>query len=134
MKALSIQQPWAWAILAAGKDIENRTWPTKFRGWFLIHASKTIDPDGYEFLATLYPSESNKIEKGGIIGVAKLVDCVTASKSKWFDGPFGFVLAHAMPINYYECRGHLGFFNIDLPAKIRKIIRDKVFVNTFEEI
>ena len=32
MKALSIRQPWAWAIINAGKDIENRQWPTKFRG------------------------------------------------------------------------------------------------------
>ena len=28
MKALSIRQPWAWAILHAGKDIENRDWRT----------------------------------------------------------------------------------------------------------
>jgi hypothetical protein len=26
MKALSIKQPWVWAILNVGKDIENRTW------------------------------------------------------------------------------------------------------------
>lgn len=26
--ALSIRQPWAWAILHAGKDIENRDWHT----------------------------------------------------------------------------------------------------------
>lgn len=24
--ALSVRQPWAWAIIHAGKDIENRTW------------------------------------------------------------------------------------------------------------
>lgn len=29
MKALSLTQPMAWAIFH-GKDIENRTWPTKF--------------------------------------------------------------------------------------------------------
>lgn len=40
MKALSIRQPWAWMILHAGKDIENREWPTRFRGRVLIHASK----------------------------------------------------------------------------------------------
>lgn len=32
MKALSIRQPWAWLILHAGKDIENRVWQTRFRG------------------------------------------------------------------------------------------------------
>ena len=32
MKALSIHQPWAWAILNAGKTVENRTWSTNYQG------------------------------------------------------------------------------------------------------
>jgi hypothetical protein len=40
MKALSLRQPWAWAIVHAGKRIENRTWNTSLRGDFLIHAAK----------------------------------------------------------------------------------------------
>lgn len=51
MKCLSIRQPWAWAILYAGKDIENRTWFTYHRGPFLLHASKTYDDEGHDFLA-----------------------------------------------------------------------------------
>ncbi len=39
MKTLSLRQPWAWAILHAGKRIENRGWNTHYRGDFLIHAS-----------------------------------------------------------------------------------------------
>jgi len=31
MKALSIRQPWAWLIIAGHKDIENRSWGTKYR-------------------------------------------------------------------------------------------------------
>lgn len=41
MKALSVCQPWAHAILALGKNVENRSWPTSYRGPLLIHASKT---------------------------------------------------------------------------------------------
>jgi hypothetical protein len=41
MKALSIHQPWTWAILNAGKTVENRRWSTSQRGPLLIHASKT---------------------------------------------------------------------------------------------
>ena len=48
MKALSIRQPWAWMILYAGKDIENREWPTRFRGRVLIHASKGMTHDEWE--------------------------------------------------------------------------------------
>ena len=28
MKAITVMQPWAWAIFHAGKSIENRTWRT----------------------------------------------------------------------------------------------------------
>ena len=40
MKTLSIKQPFAELILQGRKKIELRKWNTKFRGEFLIHASK----------------------------------------------------------------------------------------------
>jgi hypothetical protein len=39
MKALTVQQPWAWAIFN-GKNIENRTQLWKYRGPLAIHAGK----------------------------------------------------------------------------------------------
>ena len=50
MKALSIKQPWAWAIIHAGKNVENRTWATSYRGPLLIHAGKTFDHEGYQWI------------------------------------------------------------------------------------
>lgn len=49
MKALSIRQPWAWAILNAGKRTENREWkyPAKYRGPVLIHAAAGCTRDEY---------------------------------------------------------------------------------------
>jgi len=47
LPVLSIRQPWAWAIVHAGKDIENRNWPTRFRGRFLIHAAKGCTREEY---------------------------------------------------------------------------------------
>jgi len=43
--ALSVRQPWAWAIIHAGKDIENRSWQAvnhglRQRGRIAIHAAK----------------------------------------------------------------------------------------------
>lgn len=35
---LSVQQPWAWLIVAGYKTIENRTWRTNYRGRIAIHA------------------------------------------------------------------------------------------------
>jgi hypothetical protein len=45
VKALSIRQPWVWAIVHAGKDIENRTWWTPYRGPVLIHAANAAAQD-----------------------------------------------------------------------------------------
>jgi hypothetical protein len=49
MKAISIRAPWAWAILHAGKDVENRTWPTNVRGTVAIHASNSMGRAYYEW-------------------------------------------------------------------------------------
>lgn len=37
MKALTVKQPWAWAIINGGKNVENRSKPTKYRGNLYIH-------------------------------------------------------------------------------------------------
>lgn len=38
MYALTIKQPWASAIMAGLKRVENRTWRTDYRGPLAIHA------------------------------------------------------------------------------------------------
>lgn len=45
---LSLRQPWLWAVLAAGKRVENRSWNTWHRGPVILHAAKGCDPDEYE--------------------------------------------------------------------------------------
>lgn len=50
MKALSIKQPWASLIAQGIKDIENRTWKTKFRGRIFIHASAKPAGQTFELL------------------------------------------------------------------------------------
>jgi hypothetical protein len=89
MKALSIQQPWSHAILHQGKRIENRTWPTKFRGPFLIHASKgkksygEVNPDGWlEVYKHSFPG-LEELAFGAIVGMADLIDCI--SFDEWND-------------------------------------------------
>lgn len=113
IKAISIRQPWAWLILNAGKDVENRTWGTKFRGEVLIHTGKTQDKDGYRFADDMgidIPRE--EIRTGGFVGKMKIVDCVEDMDSDWFFGPYGFVVEDAEPIEFVEYPGQLGFFNV----------------------
>lgn len=106
IKALSIRQPWCHRIFHEGKDIENRSWSTGFRGWFLIHASKNESEDR-QFI------RGNNIPLGGIVGAAEMIDCVDQSDSPWFFGEYGFVLQNARPIELVPCRGKLGFFKPD---------------------
>ncbi len=42
IRALSIRQPWAWAVCAGVKRTENRTWTTEHRGTNAIHASSSM--------------------------------------------------------------------------------------------
>lgn len=120
MKALSILQPWPWAIINLGKDIENRTWVTGFRGRFLIHAGKGFDNDGYQFIRELLPSlpvqlalpKPVEFQRGGIVGSAVIRDVVKASDSRWFFGPVGFVLQGARAERFTPLRGQLGFFDV----------------------
>lgn len=48
MRALTIRQPWAWAIAAGHKPIENRSWTTDHRGEVAIHAGRRWDQRGAE--------------------------------------------------------------------------------------
>ena len=113
MKALSIKQPWAWAILCAGKDIENRSWYTNFRGRVLIHAGKVIDKSGIQWLREKYGIKSPDILlTGGIVGSVEIVDCVSNSKSDWFGDEWGFVLRNPEGLQFRPYRGQLGFFEV----------------------
>ena len=119
VKALSIKQPYPHHIFHDGKDVENRDWPTKGRGWFVIHAgvSKTeLDMSDQSDAA---------LPRGGVVGVARIVDCVTEMDSQWFYGKFGFVLRDAKPLPLIPCKGALGFFSLpdDVNQQIAAALR-----------
>lgn len=46
VRAITVKQPWAWAIAHGGKTIENRSRGTKFRGLILIHAGASWSDRG----------------------------------------------------------------------------------------
>ena len=136
MLALSIRQPWASLILKAGKDIENRDWPTKYRGRILIHAAKGMtqaehadaihfavgaiqhDPrnEGAAKRTTLRELgfDFGALPRGGIVGSVEITDCVTDSGSPWFMGLYGFVLRDPQPLPFTPWKGRLGFFDVPL--------------------
>lgn len=118
MKALSIKQPWAWLIIHGGKDIENRTWHTKHRGRFLVHASKGMTRAEYNAaswvagpLGVTLPRFEDLL-RGGIVGSVELVDSVDTSESPWYMGEKGFVLRDPSPLPFHSHKGQLQFFEV----------------------
>jgi len=83
MKIISIRQPWAHLIVNGSKNIENRSWSTKYRGPVLIHASKTVNRRACAELGL----DSHELPTGGVVGIAELVNCVEDHSSRWFEGP-----------------------------------------------
>lgn len=79
MKALTVQQPWAWAIIHGGKDIENRTQAWRYRGPLAIHAGARLSERGLqsELLQDAWRAAGGppiwRSESSAIIGVVDLV-------------------------------------------------------------
>lgn len=115
LRALSVRQPWAHAIVHMGKDVENRPRCNSHRGLLLIHASGHMKGDEYRFARRfmerngLGPErlpDRDAIQKGGIIGVVEMTDCVERSTSPWWmGGPRGFALRRARPLPFIHCKG-----------------------------
>lgn len=113
LRALTVRQPWAWAIAHGGKDIENRTWSSSYRGLLAIHAaarwdgdgawarrvidaaSKDQQPGGYfdpplrvEFdtgtgRTLRLLSDNRRFILGAVVAVAELVDVARGASSPW---------------------------------------------------
>lgn len=126
MKCLSLKQPYADLLAFGEKTIELRKWNTKFRGEFLIHASKNIDIQACERLDI----DIDKLTLGAIIGSAFLYDVKEYSNqeefnkdkqkhfsivTKYFDGyKYGFLIRNArMFKKSIPYPGKLMFFEVE---------------------
>jgi hypothetical protein len=121
MKVIVVRPPWAWLIVHGFKDIENRTWATRYRGPLLIQASaQRVSKMKMEEIRVFARKRKVELpddfELGGIVGMVRLEDCVDASKSKWFEGPIGWVLSKPKRLPFVPLKGQLGLF--DPPAKV----------------
>lgn len=90
MKALTIKQPWASLIAHGIKDIENRSWKTKYRGRIFIHCSATTkfkveltDPQMIAALPFIKNLMTGNVPFGAIIGEVDIIDCTLNHESIW---------------------------------------------------
>lgn len=109
---LTVKQPWAWAIIHAGKDVENRSRPLNYRGQLLIQAGKNYAPEGDEWLRSLGIEPPADLPRGCIIGSVQTVGSTQTSTSRWaMKGHHHWLLADATPAtNLLSCRGALSLF------------------------
>lgn len=146
MKAISVKQPWAWAIVHGSKTIENRTQMWNYRGPLAIAASKTWSNEGFadprvrEAFAARHPDlvgsgaeeqARGLFPQGVIIGVVELIDIHVADGdaccAPWGDqrgGVFSsaraithLVLQHPQPLWIpVPAPGALGLWEVPEPA------------------
>jgi hypothetical protein len=116
IRAISVQQPWAHAIIHLGKDVENRSWKGRYSGLVLIHASARVPRDPRDLLLEWLsnpPSEKSLrgLPGGVIIGVVELYDYVQDSKSRWAGSDcWHWLLRNPRPIKPVQCSGRLGLW------------------------
>lgn len=127
MKALTVKQPWANAIIRLGKDVENRSRPTSYRGPLFIHAGLTYSQEGIDFLRARgqWPTEGANVT-GKVIGTVGVVDCHHADDcydgvehcSEWaMPDNYHWVLTKPKPLEHpFPAKGKLGIWNIEVPA------------------
>ena len=125
MKALSLKQPWAELVVEGRKKIELRKWNTKFRGKFLIHASKNPDIDAMKRFG--FSKES--LPLGFIVGEAELINVKHYSSEEEFEkdkelhlatsdwGNYGFVLSDVSRLDkLIPALGKLNFWDLQPKA------------------
>ncbi|QJF49923.1 hypothetical protein [Roseobacter ponti] len=119
--ALSVRQPWAWAIIHGGKVIENRSMGAiragrMTTGTICIHAASGMKEDEYRWAhwrlakhGVTCPRPEDLV-RSAIIGTVKVTEIITASDSEWFGGAAGLVLADPRPVGPVPASGQLGYF------------------------
>lgn len=131
MKAISIRQPWAGAVMQGWKTVENRSQMFSHRGEILIHAGRLLADDftgaertildhaGAEVPLLGRPGQPVAWQLGAIIGVADLYaahrGCDGSCAPGWAQaGKVHHLLRNARPLQRpVPCPGRLGVFIAD---------------------
>jgi len=118
--ALSVRQPWAWAIIFGGKDIENRSRAAVSHGMdprrIAVHAAKGMTRDEYEDARETMAKigvtcpRPDQLTRGAVIGAVTVTAIVNDHESPWFFGPRGLVLSDAEASDVIPSVGALGYF------------------------
>ncbi len=129
--ALSVRQPWAWAIVHGGKDVENRTKLAITKGGIAaavgrkiaIHAAKGMTRDEYEHARDFMVGigvecpRPDVLVRGAIIGSVYVTGIAKDGGSPWFFGPWALELERPEAVDPIAVPGSLGLFFWEQRAK-----------------
>ena len=138
--ALSVRQPWAWALLYGGKTVENRTWARRYRGRIWIHAPSRENRDDVEAAVHLVAHgwKCNYREalehyrehdqRGAILGSLTLTDCRRLDEldrsdplrsNPWAGGPWLWLVTDPELCELWPTPGRLGLWTAPFPGRDR---------------
>lgn len=133
--AISVRQPWAWAIIHGGKDVENRVKRAITNGGMdqqdriAIHASTGMTREEYESAREFMERQCNvvcphpsELVRGGIIGCVSVTGITKASASPWFFGPWALELKDARSCEPIASIGQLGAFRWEAGGELREAL------------
>lgn len=146
VRALTVRQPFASAIIFGGKDVENRGWGTRYRGRLLIHAGMGVDWKASAMAWTAAgltpPPPAGRFDRsawlaslplGRIIGTVILASCHHESTeqprlscSPWgMPDQYHWDLIRARPLpEPVPCKGALSLWR--LPENVEKAVREQL--------
>lgn len=146
MKALSFSQPWLWAVLHAGKHVENRSWAPPIHmidQRIALHAAASWDgkpeyqtvhaglagcakltPIGYLLALGIEPPQRRALYDAGVICATAVIDRVVTEdrtlpedQKRWFFGTFGWILRDVRLLNTpVVATGKLGLWEVPQAA------------------
>lgn len=146
MRALTLWQPWAWAVVAGHKPVENRLWPPPANMMgvpFAIHAGKRWDRKGEVAIGAAgvaLPATDPLVDaRGAVIGIATVERVVRSTATPgfdsshpgtltdyerlWYFGPYGWLLRDVVRLSKpVPCRGFQLFWTlpVDVQAEVRR--------------
>ena len=123
MKCLSLRQPYADLVVSGKKAIELRRWNTRFRGRFLVHASKTVDLRA----CRRFGIRPESLATGAIIGKASIIGVRKYGSRKEFLADARKHLAR-----YSEYGSSRYGFLLKDPARLKKPVKLKGRLNFFD--
>ncbi|MEM9552083.1 MAG: hypothetical protein AAGA05_12970 [Pseudomonadota bacterium] len=131
--ALSVRQPWAWAILHGGKIIENRSAGAirsggMTTGTICLHAASGMTEAEYQWGVWrlqrhgVTAPRPDSLPRRAIIGTVEVVDIIDRSDSEWFGGEMGLVLENPRAIDPIPAKGKLGYFEWNAGGSLAPVL------------